>query len=146
MSYSVLIVDDCAAMQAIIRRVLTLSGLEVRECLRASSGEEALEMLHGNWVDLVLTDVNMPGMGGEELLRRVMEDPELKQIPVVVVSSDSTHTRAHRLLGMGARGYVVKPFQPEALRTELERVLGVETADPNLEAGAGSWGPGDMSF
>jgi two-component system, chemotaxis family, chemotaxis protein CheY len=143
MSYSVLIVDDCAPMQAIIRRVLTLSGIDLRECLRASSGEEALAALRRSPVDLVLTDVNMPGMGGEELLRQIMEDPALHTIPVVVVSSDGTHSRTQRLLALGARGYVIKPFQPEALRAELDRVLGIaETAPPE----AGDWGGGDTSF
>jgi len=125
MAFSILVVDDSPAMQALIRRVLDLSGFDVAACWMAGNGEEALELLRQNWVDVILTDVNMPGMNGEEFLRRLRADEVLQSIPVVVVSTDATQTRLHRMLELGAASYVVKPFHPEVLRTELERVLGV---------------------
>jgi len=73
MELHVLIVDDSPAMRSFIRRVLDLSGLEVGRCLEASNGEEALRLLENNWVDAVLTDINMPQMDGEEFLRRLAE-------------------------------------------------------------------------
>jgi two-component system chemotaxis response regulator CheY len=125
MELCVLIVDDSPAMRGFIRRVLELSGLEVGLCLEASNGEEALSLLNNNWVDVVLTDINMPQMDGEELLRRISEHPLLRLTPVLVVSTDRTETRIQKLLTLGAKGYVTKPFSPETLREELEHSLGV---------------------
>ncbi len=121
----VLIVDDSPAMRGFIRRVLELSGLKIGRCLEASNGEEALKLLAANWVDAVLTDINMPQMDGEELLCRISQDETLNTIPVLVVSTDRTEARIHRMLSLGARGYVTKPFTPEALRNEIENSLGV---------------------
>jgi two-component system chemotaxis response regulator CheY len=111
-------------MRTFVRRVIDASGFELSVCLEASSGREALEMLRKEWVDIVLTDINMPEMDGEELIRRLGADDLLQSIPVVVISTDSTNTRMERLMGLGARGYVTKPFRPEELRAELERILG----------------------
>jgi two-component system chemotaxis response regulator CheY len=82
-------------------------------------------MMRRHRVDLVLSDVNMPRLDGEGLLRQLAADSELCGVPVVIVTSDATNNRASRLLGMGARGYITKPFQPERLRAELERILEV---------------------
>ena len=125
MELHVLIVDDSPAMRSFIRRVLDLSGLEVGLCLEASNGEEALRLLEDNWVDAVLTDINMPQMDGEELLRRMSVHEVLRSIPVLVVSTDRTEGRIQKMLTLGAKGYVTKPFAPETLREELERSLGV---------------------
>src|SRR5215472_10573585 len=64
---SVLIVDDCAAMRRVIRRILGMSGFEMSECYTAGDGEEALSILHRHRVDLILSDVNMPHLDGEGL-------------------------------------------------------------------------------
>jgi two-component system chemotaxis response regulator CheY len=124
MAYSVLIVDDSPVMRSFIRRVMTLSGFEVRECFEASNGEEALTQLKQHRVDVILTDINMPTMNGEELLRRLGADGALKSIPAVVISTDATRDRIFRMMALGAEGYMTKPFSPESLREELERVLG----------------------
>jgi len=128
MAYRVLIVDDSPAMRAFVRRVMALSGFEVSDCLEASNGEEALAVLRAQWVDSVLTDINMPGMDGEEFLRRLAADDVLRSVPVIVISTDSTASRVSRMMSLGARGYLTKPFQPEDLRQELERTLGVPRA------------------
>jgi len=128
MRIHVLIVDDSPAMRMFIRRVLDLSGMDVGRCLEAANGEEALCLLESNWVDVVLTDINMPQMDGEELLRRMSGNRVLRLTPVVVVSTDRTEGRIETMMTLGARGYVTKPFAPETLREELERALGVERA------------------
>ncbi len=128
MAFSVLIVDDSAVMRSFIRRVIQLSGFSFDHCLEASDGAEALDVLGGHWVDVILTDINMPRMNGEEFVRRLEEDELLRAIPVVVISTDSTDSRMHRMRLLGAKGYVKKPFQPETLRDELERVLEVASA------------------
>jgi two-component system, chemotaxis family, chemotaxis protein CheY len=128
MAYRILIVDDSPAMRAFVRRVIQLTGLDLSACLEASDGASALAVLRDEWVDAILTDINMPGMDGEELLRRLSSDELLRTIPVIVVSTDATGHRMERMLALGARGYMTKPFVPEALRAELERTLGVECA------------------
>ncbi|MFN7994810.1 MAG: response regulator [Bryobacteraceae bacterium] len=125
MELHVLIVDDSPAMRAFIRRVLELSGLELGRCLEASDGKEALRLLEDNWVDAVLTDINMPQMDGEELVRQMSEHEIMRHIPVIVVSTDRTEGRIQKMMTLGAKGYVTKPFTPEALRQELEQTLGV---------------------
>lgn len=125
MSFTVLIVDDSPAMRAFVRRILDMSGLEVGRCLEAADGLEALRLARREKVEVILSDINMPVMDGEEFVRQLNADPELRHIPVVVVSTDRTETRVQKMLALGARGYVTKPFLPEALRQELERVLEV---------------------
>jgi len=125
MGVSILIVDDSAVMRTFIRRVLDLSGLETSQCLEAANGAEALEALQAHWVDVVLTDINMPVMSGEQMIRRLQQSAVLESLPVIVVSTDSTEARMRQMMELGARGYVKKPFQPEQLRREIERVLGV---------------------
>jgi two-component system chemotaxis response regulator CheY len=128
MKLTILIVDDSPAMRTFVRRVLDLSGLDVDHCLQASNGEEALDALRNNWIDVVLTDINMPVMDGEELLRRMSQNEILRAIPVLVISTDRTDCRIRRMLALGARGYVTKPFTPETLREQLEQSLGVTNA------------------
>lgn len=124
MAFRVLIVDDSPVMRAFIRRIIVLSGMEGAGFLEAADGREALSLLRAQWVDVVLTDINMPTMDGEEFVRCLAADDMLKSLPVVIVSTDGTESRMRQMLALGARGYVKKPFLPETLREELERVLG----------------------
>lgn len=125
MALNIMIVDDSPVMRTFIRRVVGLTGLEVNKFCEAKDGEDALKSLRENWMDLVLTDINMPRMNGEELVRRMEGDELLRDIPVIVVSTDSSQSRVQHMLALGARGYVSKPFLPEALRDEVEKVMGV---------------------
>jgi len=125
MAYNVLIVDDSPAMRSFVRRVLDLSGLDVGRCFQAGNGQEALNLLRDDWVDVVLTDINMPIMGGEEFVRLLQADESLRSIPVLVVSTDRTEGRMREMLRLGAKGYLTKPFVPARLRQEVESVLGV---------------------
>ena len=125
MSLKVLIVDDSPVMRAFIRRVLALSGLQIGLLLEAGNGKQALDVLRQQSVDLVLTDINMPEMNGAELLRVLQADEVLRKTPVVVITTDARLDRVDQMMGLGAAGYITKPFTPEGLRAELERVLGV---------------------
>jgi two-component system chemotaxis response regulator CheY len=121
--HDVLIVDDSPAMRKFVRRVLEISGFAIGELNEAVDGLDALKFLSRRPVDLILTDVNMPVMGGEEFMARVASESGMKEIPVVVISTDSTRQRTGRMMALGASGYVAKPFSPEILRAELERVM-----------------------
>lgn len=123
MRMRLMIVDDSPVMRSFVKRTLQIAGLEMESCAEASNGAEALEKLSHVGVDLILTDINMPVLDGEGLLRALQVDSDLKRIPVVVVSTDSTEQRVESLLRLGARGYVKKPFHPEKLSEVLSGVL-----------------------
>jgi two-component system chemotaxis response regulator CheY len=124
MAFNILIVDDSPAMRRVVRRVVDLSGVDVGNYLEAGDGVQALAVLRAEWVDLILSDINMPEMDGEELLLEVRKDETLKSIPVLVVSTDQTEARIAQMLALGADGYISKPFAPAALSEELHRLLG----------------------
>lgn len=124
MALNVLVVDDSAVMRTMIVRAIDLSGLPVKEIFQAGNGREALDVLSRTWIDLALIDINMPVMDGVELIKRVREMPEFKDLPVVVVSTESSTTRIAQLESMGAR-FVHKPFSPEKLRITVVEMTGV---------------------
>lgn len=128
MAFRVLIVDDSPAMRSFVKRVLELSGFEMGACLEAGNGSEALDLLNREWVDVILTDINMPVMNGEEFVQQVSQNDSLRNVPILVVSTDRTEDRVRQMMALGAKGYVKKPFQPEELREKLEQVLGVAYA------------------
>ena len=124
MAYRVMIVDDSPAMRTFIRRVIHLSGLEVQDCVEACNGRDAIEKLRTEKIDAVLSDINMPEMDGEEMLRQFSLDEALSAIPVIVVSTDASGSRIERMKALGARGYLGKPFRPEQLRAAVEDGIG----------------------
>ena len=81
-------------------------------------------MLQDEWVDLLLLDINMPVMDGEEMLRRLRAQPETAELPVIVVSTEGSETRLAALHELGA-AIVRKPFAPETLRDTILRITGV---------------------
>ncbi|HXK06019.1 MAG TPA: response regulator [Verrucomicrobiae bacterium] len=123
MPQRLLVVDDSPAIRRLVARIVAAAGLPF-ECMAAGTGREALEMVRRAPAALILTDINMPVMDGEELVGHLREDPALRDIPVIVLSTDSTRARANRMEAAGARGYLAKPFTAETLRNEVERVLG----------------------
>lgn len=123
MSKRLLIVDDSPVMRSFVKRTLQIAGMTPRECLEASNGAEALQILDSYQPDLILTDINMPVLDGESLLKALKADPANRDIPVVVVSTDSTENRVETLLNLGASGYVKKPFAPECLSELLDKVV-----------------------
>jgi two-component system chemotaxis response regulator CheY len=130
-AYNVLIVDDSPAMRRFVRRVLELTGIELGRCLEANNGQEALDLLRVEWVDIVLTDINMPLMDGEELLRALKADRALQNIPVLVLSTDRSASRVKQMLELGAGGYVGKPFLPGDLGGEMTKLLAGDAYEPN---------------
>ena len=119
----ILIVDDSVPTRRFIHRVAELTGLNFTHFEEAGNGVEALERLAANDFDLILIDINMPVMNGEQFLAAMRAQPGYEQIPVVAISTDATVDRIARMRALGANGYITKPFTPEALRDQLERVL-----------------------
>jgi len=124
MAFNVLVVDDSAVMRQMVVRTLKMSGLPLGTVHEAANGEEGLFVLQDEWVDLLLLDINMPAMDGEEMLRRLRAQPETAELPVIVVSTEGSETRLAALHELGA-AIVRKPFAPETLRDTILRITGV---------------------
>ncbi len=124
MALELMIVDDSPVTRKMVRRAIGLAGLEIAAVHEAGNGQEALDGLRKHRVDLVLVDINMPVMNGMELVERMSQDPVLAKVPVVIVATPMSEQRVERLLDIGARAYLAKPFRPEALRDLVLEILG----------------------
>lgn len=122
MSLHVLVVDDSAVMRRMIIRSLRISGLPIGEVHEAADGAAALEVMRAHWIDLLLADLNMPRMGGEEMIRRLRADELTRDVAVVVVSSEGSEARLETLRA-STQGFVRKPFAPEDLRAAVEAAI-----------------------
>ncbi|OAI43321.1 LuxR family transcriptional regulator [Rhizomicrobium sp. SCGC AG-212-E05] len=115
----ILVVDDHAIVRSGVRRLLAdLPALELRE---AASGEEALEQVQGGAFDLVILDLNLPGLGGLELLRRILKSGP--KLPVLVFSLHTEAIYANRAMEAGARGFISKSAAPEEFLAAVETIL-----------------------
>lgn len=128
MAFNVLIVDDSSSMRAVIKRAIKMSGFNVGEYLEAADGRQALTVLNDQWVDIVLTDINMPNMNGMQLISEIKADAMLRSIPVVMVTTEGSEKRIHDSMELGASGYIKKPFLPEDVKRTLSDIMG-ETED-----------------
>ena len=128
MAINVLIVDDSAVMRAMILKTMRMSGIELGEVHQAADGQQGLEALNAHWIDLVLLDINMPVMNGEQMIERMQAEPDLKNIPVIVVSTEGSEARIDRLKSQGAQ-FVRKPFSPETFLDTVKDLLGVGDDD-----------------
>lgn len=123
MAYNVLIVDDSQTMRKVIQKSVILSGFELGNCWEAGNGREALDMLHSHWVDLILTDLNMPVMNGLEMLRELKKDGLHRNIPVILITTEGSEKRLEEAYALGIQGYIQKPFHPETIRNFLTRIM-----------------------
>lgn len=124
MSHRLLIVDDSVSMRAVIIKVISMTGFVPEELLQAGNGQEALDVLASNKVDLVFTDINMPEMSGLEMLKAMRADPAMADIPVIVITTEGSAERRQEAQSLGATGFLQKPFQPADVKNVLETTLG----------------------
>ena len=116
----ILVVDDNPSMRNLLAQYFSKS-FEVRA---EEDGRKALAWLQeGNIPDLILSDMNMPDMKGDELIVRVKESGYFKDIPIIVLSSEDGSECRIKCLRAGAEDYVMKPFSPEELLIRIEKVL-----------------------
>lgn len=125
MSINVLIVDDSGVMRAMILKSLHMSGLPLGETWQAANGQEGLDALNQHWMDLVIVDINMPVMNGEEMIDCMKERPETKDIPIVVISTEGSEKRLEKLRQKGA-AFIHKPFTPEKIRDTIRDIMNLE--------------------
>lgn len=129
MAFNVLIVDDSSSMRAVIKRTIKVSGFNVGEYFEAGDGREALEILSNKWVDLVLSDINMPNMNGLELIAEMKKNELLSSIPVVLVTTEGSEKKIEESIRLGASKYIKKPFFPEDIKNMLRSLMGEEVCD-----------------
>lgn len=123
MAINVLLIDDSAVMRAMILKSLEMSGVPLGEVFQAANGEEGLELLGAQPIDMVMLDISMPGMRGDEMLERMRSSPATAEIPVLVISSERMTERVARMEAFGAV-YLPKPFLPEQLRDVVNELTG----------------------
>ena len=116
-----LVVDDFSTMRRIVRGLLKEIGYN--NCEEAEDGVEALNMLKGAKFDFVVSDINMPNMTGFELLKAIKEDPNLKHLPVLMVTAEARKEDIVLAAQTGAAGYIVKPFTKATLEEKVQKIM-----------------------
>jgi len=125
MSFNVLVVDDSNSIRAVIKKIVTISGFKMDKCLEAGNGREAMELLADNWVDVIISDINMPEVNGLEFLELLAKNDTLKEIPVIMITTEGSDQRMKEAFACGAKGFIKKPFLPEEIKKVLYEVIGV---------------------
>jgi two-component system, chemotaxis family, chemotaxis protein CheY len=116
-----LVVDDFSTMRRIIKNLLhDLGYVHVAE---ADDGSTALPMLQSGGFDFLITDWNMPGMAGLDLIKAVRADAKLAKLPVLVLTAEAKRDQIIEAAQAGVNGYVVKPFTAETLKEKLDKIL-----------------------
>jgi two-component system, cell cycle response regulator DivK len=121
MSWRILVVDDQEDNRRILRDLLTASGFEVVEAL---TGEQAVALAEERTPDLILMDIQLPGIDGYEATRQIKAKPALSATPLIVVTSYALSGDDTKAFAAGANGYVSKPFSPRALLAKVREFLG----------------------
>jgi two-component system, chemotaxis family, chemotaxis protein CheY len=121
-----LVVDDFSTMRRIIKNFLT--DLGYTNVAEADDGKTALPVLKSGVVDFLITDWNMPGMPGLELLKEVRNDPATKKLPVLLVTAEAKREQIVEAAQAGVNGYVVKPFTAQTLKEKIDKILASQAA------------------
>lgn len=117
----ILIVDDFSTMRRIIKNLLRDLGFN--NTAEADDGTTALPMLQSGNYDLLITDWNMPGMQGIDLLKHVRADAKLASLPVMMVTAEQKRDQIVEAAQAGVNGYIVKPFTAQTLKEKLEKIF-----------------------
>lgn len=120
-SMRILIVDDFATMRRIVRNILKQLGYTNAE--DADDGTSALALLKSEKFDFVITDWNMPKMTGLDLLKSIRSDPNLKDIPVLMVTAEALQENIVAAAKAGVNDYVVKPFDAQTLKGKIDKIF-----------------------
>ena len=117
----ILIVDDFSTMRRIIKNLLRDLGFN--NTTEADDGQTALPVLQTQKIDFLVTDWNMPGMTGLDLLKAVRADEKLKDLPVLLVTAESKREQIIEAAQAGVNGYIVKPFTAATLKEKIEKIF-----------------------
>lgn len=117
----ILIVDDFSTMRRIVKNLL--ADLGFTNTSEADDGRNAWPMLQNGDYDFVITDWNMPGMSGIDLLRAIRADEKLQRLPVMMVTAEAQREQIIDAASAGVNGYLIKPFNALTLRGNIERIF-----------------------
>ncbi|WP_292362319.1 MULTISPECIES: chemotaxis response regulator CheY [unclassified Methylophaga] len=117
----ILIVDDFSTMRRIIKNLLRDLGFN--NTVEADDGLTALPILNAGGIDFLVTDWNMPGMQGIDLLKTVRADPKLSTLPVLMVTAETKREQIIEAAQAGVNGYIVKPFTAATLKEKIEKIF-----------------------
>ncbi|MBI5430094.1 MAG: response regulator [Nitrosomonadales bacterium] len=118
---NILIVDDAKSIRDLIRALLaTIGKFDIDQC---EDGNSALFKINSNSYDLVITDMNMPGMTGLELLKAIRSSENAKKVPVVLLTADSARESISEAIALGISGYIIKPFKPDKFISDIQKVI-----------------------
>ncbi|WP_456464473.1 chemotaxis response regulator CheY [Persephonella sp.] len=117
----ILVVDDMATMRRIIKGLLEQLGFKNID--EAEDGKVALQKLKSSNYDFVITDWNMPNMTGLELVQEIRKDPDLKHLPVLMVTAEAKKENVLLAIKAGVNNYIVKPFTAEVLKEKIEKIF-----------------------
>jgi len=117
----ILVVDDFSTMRRIIKNLLRDLGMT--NVLEADDGQTALPILKQGGIDFLVTDWNMPGMTGIDLLKEVRSDPNLAHMPVLMVTAEAKKEQIIAAAQAGVNGYVVKPFTAAVLKEKIDKIF-----------------------
>jgi len=120
MSKTILVAEDSSSIRKFVTLALKLKGYKV---ITAIDGMDALEQLPHQKIDLLLTDLNMPNLDGLSLIRNLRDDPEYKNLPIIILSSLSKEEDIAAGLRAGANSYLVKPFNTKRIQYEISKYL-----------------------
>jgi two-component system, chemotaxis family, chemotaxis protein CheY len=120
--YKILVVDDSAMMRELVFAAVSRMGNV--DLVEAADGMEALEVVTNGWrPELVITDINMPVMGGLALVERLRANAELAQVPIIVITTERATEERDRAIALGANSYVNKPIQARAMIDAIKALL-----------------------
>ena len=117
-----LVVDDFSTMRRIVKNLL--NDLGYANVAEADDGQSALPMLKSGGFDFLVTDWNMPGMPGLDLLKAVRADPALAKMPVLMLTAEAKREQIVEAAQAGVNGYVIKPFTAITLKEKIDKILG----------------------
>lgn len=137
-----LIVDDFATMRRILRNLLVEMGF--RQVDEATDGSAALQMLQQGGYDFVISDVQMPKMGGFELLRQIRADAALKETPVLLITSEASKDDVLKAIRLGANGTILKPLTRSMLEEKVRNILLRSSAWPSSATASAAPSPAPM--
>src|SRR6185312_12019513 len=123
---SFLVVDDFSTMRRIVKNLL--NDLGYTTVAEADDGTTALPMLKNGTFDFLITDWNMPGMPGLELLRQVRADQRLAKLPVLMLTAEAKRDQIVEAAQAGVNGYVIKPFTAATLKEKIDKILSAQAA------------------
>ena len=122
----ILVVDDFSTMRRIVKGLLNELGYS--DITEADDGNTALPLLKGGNFDFLITDWNMPGMPGLDLLKAVRGDPKLAKLPVLMLTAEAKREQIVEAAQAGVSGYVIKPFTAVTLKEKIDKILASKAA------------------